>query len=107
MDTQATIKAWLSKGDNTCDCRSLAHRQCLIRMLAAMWDRQTRDEQLSHSTRKRNNVGFNANDARIAGWLIENIRNNDLDVKLAWKAKFMLKKYSRQLAEIKESQHAN
>jgi len=76
-------------------------------MLKALWNRQTLDEQMSHTTRKRNNVGFNAYDARFAGELIKAIDgNDDLPVKLAWSAKFLLKKYARQLAEIKESRNA-
>ncbi len=97
------IKAWLSKGDGTCDCRDIKHRQSIVRMLFVMWSRQTPDEQRSHSTHKCNNVGFNAYDAQTAGWIIENVRNGDLPVKIAWKAKFLLKKYARQIAEIKES----
>jgi len=106
MDNYETIKAWLSKGDKTCNCNNLAHRQSIVRMLKAMWERQTPTEQMSHTTRKRNNVGFNAYDARFAGDLIEAIRSDDLPVKLAWSAKFLLKKYARQLAEIKENRNA-
>lgn len=97
------IKAWLSKGDGTCDCRNPLHRQSLVRMLRALWDRQTSDEQASHSTHKANSVGYNAFDAKFAGFLIETSRNGDLPEKLAWKAKFMLTKYARQLGEIKEN----
>ena len=97
------IKAWLSKGDNTCDCRCKKHRESLVRMLTALWDRQTYDEQATHTTRKVNYVGFNAFDAKTAGWMMEKVREGDLPEKIAWKAKFMLKKYARQLAEVKES----
>jgi hypothetical protein len=38
--------------------------------------------------------------------MIQNIHNEDLPEPIAWKAKFMLKKYARQLAEIKESRNA-
>ena len=103
MNNTEIIKTWLSKGDRTCDCRNLKHRQSIVRMLNAMWSRQTPSEQLSHTTHKWNNAGFNAFDARTAGWMIENVRNGDLAEKIAWKAKFMLKKYARQLTEIKES----
>jgi len=98
------IKAWLSKGDGTCDCRKLKHRQSLVRMLAALWLKQTREERASHTTLKRNGVGFNAYDARGAAWMLEQTcdRGTDLPVEVAWKAKFLLTTYARQLAEIKE-----
>ena len=102
-DTQQRIKLWLGKGYGTCDCRILAHRLCLIRMLIALWHRQTASEQMSHATRERNDKGFNAYDARRAGYFIENLRGGDLPKHMAWKAKFMLAKYSRQLAEIKDA----
>jgi len=95
------IKAWLSKGDKTCDCRIYAHRESIIRMLRALWDRQTPEEQRSNSTRKRNCIGFNAFDARKAGKMLRGIRDRDLTIPVAWKAKYMLTKYAGQLAEIK------
>lgn len=94
------IKTWLSKGPNTCDARKREHRKCLIRMLKTLWARQTRSEQDAQLSMERNGRGFNKNDAHKAGFLLDMIFANDMMIKDAWKAKFMLRKYARQLAEI-------
>ena len=99
------IRKWLNKGEGSCDARLLAHRQCLIRMLKALWERQTGEERAMRRTNRLNARGFNAHDAPRAGKMLDEIRDNDLPIKIAWKAKFLLYKYSRQLAEIKSGKN--
>ena len=91
---QAEIKEWWA----TCDIHNPFHRQALLRAARQLFDRQTYSEQESHTTRNRNGRGFTGYDAefgsRLAKW------EGDLDLRAAAGARSMLKKYSRQIAEI-------
>ncbi len=91
---QTEIKTWWA----TCDITNPFHRQALLRAARMLYARQTADEQATHTTRNLNGRGFNGRDAefgsRLAKW------EGDLTLKAASGARSMLKKYSRQIAEM-------
>jgi len=97
----AAIKTWLESRFKPDD---FDHRKAVERMVMAIWDRQTPREKTSSETIERNGRGFNGRDADFAGRIIEAIRNPDyscISRGLAKAAAKMMKKYSRQLAEVK------
>ena len=96
-----TILEWLAKGPKTCNAHNSRHRECLVRMLRSLWAKQTEDERAGHVTNRLNGVGFNAYDAPQAGELLDSCVGGDLQVRDAWRAKFLLKKYAKQLESIK------
>ena len=92
---QQEIKDWWK----TCDPHNPYHRQALLRAARQLFARQTGREQESHKTRNRNGRGFNSYDAEFGSRLAKH--PGDMDIQMATGAMKILRKYSRQLAEIK------
>lgn len=77
------------------------NRYLIYRMLQAMYERQTMDEQASGFTKHWNNVGFNGVDAPLLSEVAERSKQyKNLTVKQAFMVAKRLKKYAGQLAGI-------
>lgn len=89
------IRGWF----DTCDINKMAHKSALKRAAQMVLSRQTEREVAMEDTVELNGRGFNGLDGnfgtRIAKW------RGNITVKMASGAKKMLRKYARQLAEIK------
>ena len=73
----------------------------LSRGIIAIYEKQTKDEQLSQITNKTNNVGFSSCDAYILSSFAEQLkRGQNLSAKQVEIATKKMKKYSGQLAKI-------
>jgi len=92
---EKAIRKWFED----CDTRHQPTRVALLRAVKMIYDRQTSSEQISSTTRVVNNVGFNSADAGYFSWVAQTFRTS-MPNKVAIKAKFRMKKYSRQIAEI-------
>jgi hypothetical protein len=90
------IRQWFRE---QCDVKNQKHRAALQRAAIMLYHRQTMQEQDTGNTIDRNGVGFNGCDAdfgtRIAKW-----GRGIITERMAFGARKMLTKYSRQLAEI-------
>jgi len=88
------IRAWF----NNCDPTKTQTRDALKRAAKLLWQRQTLAEQDAGVTTDSNGVGYNGYDADFASRIVH--WKGTLTEKMAFAARKMLKKYSRQLAEI-------
>lgn len=88
------IRAWF---DN-CDPAKTQVRDALKRAAKMIWQRQTIAEQDAEETQDHNGVGYGAYDAKFAARLVS--WKGMFTERLAFRARKMLKKYARQLAEI-------
>ena len=83
--------------------KELLHRnqKAVIRGILAIYDRQTRDEQLIHTTIDHNGVGFSGCDAEILSSFAKQIQEGrELSTKQFTLAKKRILKYAGQLAKI-------
>ena len=87
---KASIKSLLSKSNKAVE-----------KAVTAIYKKQLSDEQRIHETIHRNNVGFNHADARkgsyYATWIL---KGNHLTGQHLVKARALIMKYSRQLADV-------
>lgn len=87
---RASIRAMLGRSNKAVE-----------KAVVAIYKRQLNDEQRIHETIHRNNVGFNHADARkgsyYAAWVLE---GKQLTGEHLVKARAMILKYGRQLADI-------
>lgn len=89
------IRAWF---DN-CNPKQTQVRDKIKYAVKRIWQRQTIDEQNAGETRDANGVGFSGHDANFAARIVN--WNGMLTEKLALAARNMIRKYARQLAEMK------
>jgi len=94
-EKEQAIRKWFEE----CDTRHPSTHQALLRAVKMIYDRQTSSEQMSHTTRVVNNVGFNSADAGFFSWVAQTFHTS-IPNRVALKCKFRMKKYSRQIAEI-------
>jgi len=93
-------RAWFDK----CNPQETQVRDALKRAAKLIWSRQTLTEQNTEETRDHNGIGYGAFDAKFAGRLVN--WKGTYTHKMANAACKMLRKYSRQLAEIKLAEEA-
>lgn len=89
------IRAWFDK----CDPTQTQVRDNIKRAVKLIWQRQTLAEQEAEETRDHNGIGFGAYDAQFAARIVN--WKGMLTEKLAFAARKMIRKYAKQLAEIK------
>lgn len=77
-------------------------RNDFIRVVAALWNFQTAQEQASETTIVANGVGFNGLDAKFAASLLEGTKQygGSMSQKQFLAAKRMMFKYASQLAKV-------
>lgn len=92
------IRAWF----DSCDPTTTQTKDALKRAAKMIWQRQTHAEQESATTTDHNNIGYGRYDAKFAFRIVH--WNGTLTNQLAMAARKMLRKYARQLAEIKLSE---
>ena len=89
------IRAWF---DSKCDYTLPEHRVALKRAAVMLWRRQTWDEQERNDTKYHNAKGYNGRDADFGGRIV--LWQGLITERMAKAAQRMLRKYSRQIAEI-------
>ncbi len=91
----AEIRHWF---DTRCDYTRPDHRVALKRAALMIWKRQTWDEQEANDTKYENGKGFSGRDADFGGRIV--IWQGVITERMGRAAQKMLRKYSRQIAEI-------
>lgn len=89
------IRAWFDK----CDPKQTQVRDNIKRAVKLIWQRQTIDEQNAEETRDANGIGFSGVDAKFAARIVN--WKGMLTERLAFAARKMIRKYAKQLAEMK------
>ena len=81
--------------------------KAVMRALVAIYNLQTEDEKVSHTTRLRNDVGFSAFDAEFCTDLAKRVKNGyTLSAKQLAVARNKMKRYHRQLCDIANANDA-
>lgn len=100
--TKDTVKAWIQNSD----INNLTHRAALSRALIFLYNRQTTDEQSSHTTSHDNGVGFSGYDAEFLSSVALGVqRYGSMTVKQAECVKKRLARYSGQLLLMLDPSH--
>lgn len=87
----------------------IGSEKAVCRAIVALDNRQTSTERACYSTRETNGRGWSQFDARLGGWLADQIRKGvpPYAPAMKTKARSLAKKYRRQLVEIANENEAN